>query len=25
MPEGEDVNSIYVAKGADYFKSKVAS
>ena len=25
MPEGEDVNSIYVQKGADYFKSKVAS
>jgi DNA primase len=25
MPEGEDVNSIYVSKGADYFKSKVAS
>jgi DNA primase len=25
MPEGEDVNSIYVARGADYFKSKVAS
>jgi DNA primase len=25
MPEGEDVNSIYVQKGVDYFKSKVAS
>ena len=25
MPDGEDVNSIYVQKGADYFKSKVAS
>jgi DNA primase len=24
LPDGEDVNSIYVAEGADYLRSKVA-
>jgi DNA primase len=25
MPEGEDVNSMYLKHGADYFKQKVAN